>query len=327
MSEIFGAMIAGLILTGGKNTRMNGQTKLFLKYKGTTFLCRIKNAMVSLRKIYLSVDKANRYENLDMPLIIDEFNAIGPIGGICSALHQITEDAVLVSASDMPFLTRSAVEILTEKYNLSEKLTLAFSHGRVQPLLGIYPKKVLPVIEEMIKSKIFRMTEILNRTEYELAALPENDNSAENINTQAEYLQKCRKPFFFAVSGYKHTGKTTLITKLIPELVKAGYKIAVIKHDGHDFIADTPGTDSFRHKQAGAYATAVFSQNRMLIHKEIQDINEDYIASFFPEADIILLEGFKNKSGSKYICNYPEEEIILPEELAQIIIHEYTNQS
>lgn len=320
-------MIAGLILTGGKNTRMNGNIKLFLEYNGMTFFSRIKNSMASLSKIYLSVDKTESYEKFAMPLIVDEFDSIGPIGGIYSALKNIHEEAVLVCASDMPFLTRAAVDLLTEKYERSKKFTLAFSNNQVQPLLGVYPKKILPVIEKMIEQKIFRVNEILNRVEYELVPLPENDNSAENINTHAEYMQKCRKPFFFAVSGYKHTGKTTLITKLIPELIKAGYKVAVIKHDGHDFIADTPGTDSFKHKQAGAYATAVFSENRILIHKETKCADENIIASFFPEADIILLEGFKGKNYPKYICNYPSEEIISPEKLAAIIIQKYKAQS
>ena len=56
-------------------------------------------------------------------------------------------------------------------------------------------------------------------------------------------------PYLFAISGCKHTGKTTLITKLIPILNKKGYKVAVIKHDGHDFEGDVPGTDTYKHFQ------------------------------------------------------------------------------
>ncbi|MDO4556353.1 MAG: molybdopterin-guanine dinucleotide biosynthesis protein B, partial [Lachnospiraceae bacterium] len=56
-------------------------------------------------------------------------------------------------------------------------------------------------------------------------------------------------PFVFAVSGYKNSGKTTLLTHLIEELTERGYKVAVIKHDGHDFESDVPGTDSWRHQK------------------------------------------------------------------------------
>lgn len=125
--------------------------------------------------------------------------------------------------------------------------------------------------------------------------------------------------FIYAISGYKNSGKTTLITKLIPELTKRGYKVAVIKHDGHDFESDVPGTDSYRHQKAGAYATAVFSKNRILITKECSGIDERQLINAFPEADIILIEGLKNSSYEKYVCDYPRKEPISEKELADEI--------
>ena len=129
-----------------------------------------------------------------------------------------------------------------------------------------------------------------------------------------------KKPFFYCISGYKNSGKTTLITKLIPELKRAGLKVAVIKHDGHDFESDVPGTDSYRHQKAGAYGTAVFSKNRVLITKECEGIDEQMIAKAFPEADIILIEGLKHSSYPKYICNYPQEKAVSAKILANEII-------
>ena len=55
-----------------------------------------------------------------------------------------------------------------------------------------------------------------------------------------------------AVSGVKNSGKTTLLEKLIANLVARGIRVAVIKHDGHHFEPDVPGTDSYRHRSAGA---------------------------------------------------------------------------
>lgn len=128
-----------------------------------------------------------------------------------------------------------------------------------------------------------------------------------------------KKPFFFAVSGYKNTGKTTLITRLLPVLTARGYRVAVIKHDGHDFEGDVPGTDSYRHQEAGAYGTAVFSENRMLVNKQCQGVDERMLAEAFPEADIILIEGLKDSAYPKYICEYPEKPLIEPEKLADMI--------
>ena len=69
--------------------------------------------------------------------------------------------------------------------------------------------------------------------------------------------------------------------------------VAVIKHDGHDFEADVPETDSWNFAKAGADGTLVFSKTKyMMIHYDTVLPEEDLLASF-PRADIILLEGFK----------------------------------
>ena len=66
------------------------------------------------------------------------------------------------------------------------------------------------------------------------------------------------RPVLFGVAGDKNTGKTTLMEELIRRLTNRGWKVAAIKHDGHDFEADREGTDSWRHYHAGAYGTVVF---------------------------------------------------------------------
>ena len=62
-----------------------------------------------------------------------------------------------------------------------------------------------------------------------------------------------KKPLILAVCGVKNSGKTILIQKLIPLLQNQGLKVAAVKHDGHDFTPDVPGTDSHRMKAAGAF--------------------------------------------------------------------------
>ena len=66
-----------------------------------------------------------------------------------------------------------------------------------------------------------------------------------------------RKQYVIAVCGRKNSGKTTLIERMIRELSERGLKTAVIKHDGHDFTCDIPGTDSDRFMEAGAAGAAV----------------------------------------------------------------------
>ncbi len=129
----------------------------------------------------------------------------------------------------------------------------------------------------------------------------------------------------FAISGYKNSGKTTLTVKLVERLTQMGYRVATIKHDGHDFEPDVPGTDSYRHRKAGAYGSAVFSGNRWMVTKEQpmdleeKKIDEQDLMQMFPEADIILLEGFKQSSWPKYFCRYPEEIPDEEEALSRIL--------
>ena len=111
------------------------------------------------------------------------------------------------------------------------------------------------------------------------------------------------KQLILAVSGIKNSGKTTLITSLLPELGKRGLKAAVIKHDGHEFEADIPGTDTWKFGEAGACGTIVFSGTKYMMVKYQPAPDVDELIRSFPEADVVLLEGFK-------YSEYPKLEIV-----------------
>ncbi|MBI4472863.1 MAG: molybdopterin-guanine dinucleotide biosynthesis protein B, partial [Acidobacteria bacterium] len=71
--------------------------------------------------------------------------------------------------------------------------------------------------------------------------------------------------------GRSNSGKTTLIERLVPELVRAGYKVATVKHAGHGFDLDTEGKDSWRHKRAGASSVIVLSNGSLAMFSDITD--------------------------------------------------------
>ncbi|MBU3875007.1 molybdopterin-guanine dinucleotide biosynthesis protein B [Faecalicatena sp. AGMB00832] len=105
------------------------------------------------------------------------------------------------------------------------------------------------------------------------------------------------------VCGVKNSGKTTLIEKIVHRLAEQGVKTAVIKHDGHDFSSDVPGTDSDRFQKAGAYGTAVFSPHHSMVVKEECNTGIEEMISQFPEAEFIIIEGMKNSE-------YPKIELV-----------------
>ncbi len=104
------------------------------------------------------------------------------------------------------------------------------------------------------------------------------------------------------ITGVKNSGKTTLMEKLIQALSARGLKVASIKHDAHQFVADTPGTDSYRHKAAGAFASVIFDQDKFLLVKD-GSFNVPDMFPFFEGADIVLIEGAKQTP-------YPKLEVL-----------------
>ena len=105
-------------------------------------------------------------------------------------------------------------------------------------------------------------------------------------------------PDVIAVSGEKNSGKTTLIEAVLPILAARGYRVAVIKHDGHSFEPDVPGTDTRRFYDAGAAGTAVFDGEKFMMVKR-QSVDERQLFEAFEDADIILIEGLKNSGYPK----------------------------
>lgn len=96
---------------------------------------------------------------------------------------------------------------------------------------------------------------------------------------------------FVAKSG---SGKTTLLTKVIRIIKDRGYKLAVIKHDAHQFEIDHPGKDTWKMAQAGADIVAISSPEKVaIIEKVTREKTLDEIIAALPEADIILTEGYK----------------------------------
>jgi len=112
---------------------------------------------------------------------------------------------------------------------------------------------------------------------------------------------------FAAPSG---TGKTTLLTLLIPFLKMQSLRIGLIKHSHHNFQIDKPGKDSFRLREAGATPVMLVSSHRRAIITEFshpQEPNLDEQLAHFDqsELDLILVEGFKKE-------NFPKIELHRP---------------
>ena len=98
--------------------------------------------------------------------------------------------------------------------------------------------------------------------------------------------------------GRHNSGKTTLIERVIAELVSRGHDVGSIKHHHHmNFEIDHPGKDSFRHRAAGASETVIASPTLLARIKTLdEELECSEIVRSMPGHDIVVVEGYR-KSG------------------------------
>ena len=104
------------------------------------------------------------------------------------------------------------------------------------------------------------------------------------------------------VVGWKNTGKTTLIEKLINEFNNRYLTVSTIKHSHHNFSVDRQGTDSFRHFNAGAKETILASEKKWIkFSRQMSDpkLNLDFLIEQIIPVDIVVVEGFKSSDHKK----------------------------
>ena len=101
----------------------------------------------------------------------------------------------------------------------------------------------------------------------------------------------------FGVTGWKNSGKTGLMERLVAEFSARGFSVSTIKHAHHRFDVDHPGKDSFRHREAGAKEVLLASRNRFALMHELRDdaepTLEQLLAKLMP-VDLVLIEGYKS---------------------------------
>lgn len=103
--------------------------------------------------------------------------------------------------------------------------------------------------------------------------------------------------------GKSGTGKTTFLEKLIPELKRRGLRLAVLKHDAHQFEMDRPGKDTYRFTAAGADVVTISNREKLaIIEQPPEELSVRDIVARLPQVDVVLTEGYKKS-------HYPKIEI------------------
>ena len=363
-----------VILAGGKSSRM-GSPKSCLRLNGVRFLDQLAYELRGFQELTVSVDDITKHPGITYPVICDLVPDCGPVGGLYTALKNSGCDALVTVPCDVPLFSNglarwmcACLEEETERYTGAQRpeagkgtgspdpeysrpdaVIMATMDGRIHPLCGVYRKSCLPVLEQCIRQRNYRVREALSRLDVMICQAGTESFRLFNINTPQDFTSLSlsgearrnlrsdtgRTAVFcgrasdglypvcgidapqpgagcghiyqetadcLAVSGWKNSGKTTLIESLLPLLAQRGLKTAVLKHDGHNYEPDVPGRDSYRFFQAGADSSVIYDKDKYTVTRR-RKITEWEITSLAQGVDLILMEGFK-ESG------YPKIEII-----------------
>jgi molybdopterin-guanine dinucleotide biosynthesis protein A len=176
--------ITGIILAGGISKRM-GTDKRLLEFQGKSFL---ENAYGLLKpfceKVFIS---GNEIEGVNFSFIPDRIQNAGPMGGIYSGLEFIQTDLMLVIPVDLPLLTSDVIEYLVNNHHRAFDATVYRFGKHVQPLVGMYDKRILPVIDSKIQNRDYKMQSLFDEIKTQFLDKKNFERYFFNVNTPEQY--------------------------------------------------------------------------------------------------------------------------------------------
>jgi len=300
----------GVLLAGGSAHRA-GVDKRFLVLEGRTLLRR---NLDFLRGLFPAVAVAIGHgRELDLgdaegvTIVRDAWQGGSPLAGIATALRHF-ERPVFALAADVAFPPRRAAEAVLAAFPGHDVALPAIGSEYHQPLFAAYGPGCLGPMSRLLDAGRHRILTILPDVRVAEVRFPD-DALFHNINTMDDYRNAQREtagsgapaprtgpqPALVAIVGKSDSGKTTLIEKVVPELVKLGLRVGTVKHDAHSFEIDHPGKDSWRHGQAGAHAYAIASPERLAFITRLEGEMPlaDIVRRFFIGFDLVVAEGYK----------------------------------
>jgi molybdopterin-guanine dinucleotide biosynthesis protein len=299
----------GVLLAGGSGRRA-GVDKRFLVLQGRTLLQR---NLAFLRSRFPTVAVslgAGQILDLgdadDAEVVHDAWPGASPLAGIASALAHFRQP-LFALAADIAFPDPAAIERVLTAFPGHDLALPAVGSAYHQPLFAVYGPACLAPMTALLEAGRHRIVDILAALDAAEVRFPD-DSLFHNINTMDDFQIARRhatesgdapaadaQPALVAIVGKSDSGKTTLIEKVVPELVKLGLRVGTVKHDAHTFEIDHPGKDSWRHGQAGAHAYAIASPERLAFITKLDGEMPlaDIARRFFAGFDLVVAEGYK----------------------------------
>jgi len=183
-------MLKGLVLIGGKSSRMEGLQKAWIDIHGKPQFQYLFNLLSDLQiPAYISCNaKQAPLIPKNFPIIIDSYDSIGPIGGIVSAMEVDNEADWLVVACDLLLINRATFNQLIDEIGTNDDI-ISFQKkdaSFAETTISIYKNSSYKYLKEAIQKKNYGLQAILRnlQTKY---LYPINEELLLNVNTRADY--------------------------------------------------------------------------------------------------------------------------------------------
>ena len=175
-----------VIFAGGKSSRM-GKDKSLLQFLNGKSLIRYQYDRLSkiFNKVYIS-SKTPKFD-FEAPLILDSSTIYAPTPAFLDIFEYFKEFFAI--AVDSPFVDKKVIDTLiqTAKENPKADAIIAktdFPH----PLIGIYRKSILPLLEKAIQEKNYKLNAILRQADTKFVTFDEEEKFF-NINYPQDFTR------------------------------------------------------------------------------------------------------------------------------------------
>jgi len=180
----------GIILCGGKSCRF-GEDKGLCTLAGKRMIDYPIEALKGWCDEIIISSNDDRYFDLGYKVIQDSVKNIGPLGGIYTALTESKSEDNIIISCDMPFVDKKLLQYIIKNKN-DALIASAFEGKYVEPLCSYYHKSIIPLVEEMIQNKRFKLQRLLEKANYKKIVIDDSLHFYKkhlflNINTQIEY--------------------------------------------------------------------------------------------------------------------------------------------
>ena len=312
--------ITGLILAGGRGSRIGGRDKGLVMIGGQTLVAHAVNRLrPQVDELLVNANRNdNHYAAFGFPVVRDLHPDFpGPLAGIATGLAHTASGLLAVVPCDSPFLPRDLVARLHAALVAEDAdVAVVRAGGELQPVFALIKAQLH---ESLMRFMVGSDSRIAAWLRLQKLAIVDFDDEAAFANLNAEddcaraaaRLNTERLSDVIGLAGYSGSGKTTLLRKLLPLLTQQGLRVGVIKHAHHQFDLDQPGKDSYEIRHAGAARVLVASSQRWALIHEREESGDPPLFGLVEtmrsrELDLILVEGFRHERFTKIEVHRPE---------------------